>query len=295
MLSSESVMQIASVYLLICRESLIKIEYKKGYFKMHLDVLVSTMFDDISLYEKMNIKGSAVIINQTDHEDKEIISLKENEELTFISSKERGLSKSRNLAIKNSTADVCLLADNDVTFDNHYIETVLNGYKRYPDADVIAFTVHGDSSERSVNRLKNGRVNRVMSMKISSVQISFKRDIVEKHNLYLKEDFGAGSEKFNSGEESIFLYTAIKKGLKVYYIDEKIGEVSFEDSTWYGKNPEKDLLTKGAMFYCMSPYLYPFYNLQFAIRKHNEYKHSFTLAKMIALMFQGSKEGKDIC
>lgn len=261
---------------------------------MDLDVLVSTMYDKEDLYKKMNLQGSAIIVNQGYCEGSKRIKLKDGHTLKFISSRDRGLSKSRNLAIKNSTADICLFSDNDVTFENNYIDTVHRGYEQYPDADIIAFTVNSESSDRSVNRLKSGRVNRIMSMKISSVQISFKRKIIEENNLYLNENFGAGSAIFNSGEENIFLYKAIAKGLKVYYVDEKIAQVSFEDSTWYGKNLEQDLLTKGAIFYNMSPILYPFYNIQFILRKFSKYRKKFTFLNMIKTIFRGSKKGRNL-
>src|SRR5699024_4400627 len=142
---------------------------------------------------------------------------KKNNILKFISSKDRGLSKSRNLAIKNSDADICLFADNDVTYEDKYINIILDAYKRHPDADIIAFTVNSTNIDRPSRVLNNGRVNRIMSMKISSVQISFKKNIIDKYQLQLNENFGAGSGIFSNGEENIFLYHAIKKGLKVYY------------------------------------------------------------------------------
>lgn len=193
---------------------------------MKLDVLVATMHDDKNIYERMRLQEAAVIINQTDIEDEEIFNT-DHGRVKFVSSKERGLAKSRNLAIKKSDADICLFTDNDVMFKDGYAEKIKAAYKKYPDADIIAFTVTTDDKERTVSKLKTGEVNRIMSMKVSSVQISFKREIVEKYNLFLNENFGAGSSYFNSGEENIFLYHAIKKGLKMYYVDEEIANVLY--------------------------------------------------------------------
>lgn len=258
---------------------------------MKLDVLVATMHDNMDIYERMRLQEDAVIVNQTDEEAEEVFNSK-HARIKFISSKERGLAKSRNLAIRNSDADICLFTDNDVVFKEGYPEKIKSAYQKYPDADIIAFTVTTDDKERTVSRLKTGELNRVMSMKVSSVQISFKRDIVEKHDLFLNENFGAGSGHFNSGEENIFLYQAIKKGLKMYYVDDEIASVSFEESTWYGKDIEKDLLTKGAMFYMMSSFLYPLYNLQFILRKKSMYSDSLSLSQALKLIFEGSSKAK---
>ena len=258
---------------------------------MKLDVLVSTMHDKVDIYKKMRLQEDAIIINQTDYEDVELFNTN-NGCIKFISSKERGLAKSRNLAIRSSDADVCLFTDNDVVFKDGYVEKIKAAYRKYPEADIIAFTVTTDDDERTVSKLKTGEVNRVMSMKVSSVQISFKREIVEKNNLFLNEKFGAGSDYFNSGEENIFLYQAIKKGLKMYYVDEEIASVSFEESTWYGKDIEKDLLTKGAMFYTMSSFLYPLYNIQFILRKRWMYSEALTFFEALKKTFEGSSKAK---
>src|SRR5699024_8504169 len=121
------------------------------------------MFDNKGLYDSMNIKGSAIIVNQTDYEDREIIQ-KNNNILKFISSKDRGLSKSRNLAIKNSDADICLFADNDVTYEDNYINIILDAYKKYPDDDIISFTVNSTNIDRTYRVLNNERVNHIMTM-----------------------------------------------------------------------------------------------------------------------------------
>lgn len=260
---------------------------------MKLDVLVSTMNDDISLYDKMNIQGSAVIINQTSYTEEKTVKLNNEGRMKFISVEDRGLSKSRNLAIKNSDADICLFADNSQLFYDNYREIIKSAYTKYPDADIIAFSVKSNNPDRPRTRLKNGRVSRIMSLKLASEQISFKRHIIDENNLYINENFGTGSDKFNSGEENIFLYNAIKKGCKVYYVDELIAQKDLTISTWAGLDPEKDLLTKGAMFYQMSSVLYPIFNLQFAIRKHREYS-MFTFVERIKKLFRGSKMGKNL-
>ena len=75
-----------------------------------LQILVSTMKQsDYSLLDKMNIVCDAIIVNQTDQESKHIFEYN-NHKIIWINSSERGLSKSRNLLLKNSFAEYCIIA-----------------------------------------------------------------------------------------------------------------------------------------------------------------------------------------
>ena len=77
---------------------------------MKIEVLVSTMGQkSIDFYKKLNIKSDCLIINQTDHESYEEVYDKENK-IRMISTKTRGLGRSRNLGLLNSKADVIVCA-----------------------------------------------------------------------------------------------------------------------------------------------------------------------------------------
>ena len=84
--------------------------------------------------------------------------------------------------------------------------------------------------------------------------------------IIFNENFGAGTEN-NRGEEQIFLYEAIRKGMKVIFVNKKIGEVEQKESTWFaGYNPEFFKI-QGKIFKKMSTKYYKILILQYAIRK----------------------------
>lgn len=89
--------------------------------------------------EKSNIQSDAIIVNQTNIDKVEI------KEYDFgivkmISTTERGLSKSRNMALKNSTADFCVICDDDEVLTDNYVEMVEEAYNQ-TNADVIVFNI----------------------------------------------------------------------------------------------------------------------------------------------------------
>lgn len=249
------------------------------------------MNSDESIIERVNIQGDAVVINQTDYDDKKTIDV-EKGLVKFISVRDRGLSKSRNMAVRETDADICYFSDNDLTFVDNYLDIIDKAYVKFPDASVIAFRVDSDDEDRPLRRFKTGPLNRIQTMRVYSVQISFRRDMFIENNMFLDERFGAGSGRYTNGEENIFLYKTAKSGLKVYYYDEKIATVSNEESTWFGLDNELNLLSKGAMFYEMDPILSPLLILQYVIRKRNEYK-DISILKALKIAFKGAKQIKE--
>ncbi|GAA0746441.1 glycosyltransferase family A protein [Clostridium oceanicum] len=260
---------------------------------MKLEVLVSTMNQkDMFLSKKMNIKTDALIINQCDKEDVQELII-DNKKIRMLSYNERGLSKSRNRAIYNSKADICIIADDDLVYKDNYKNIIIEAYNKYLDADIIAFDVKSTNCCRPTSSLKEGNVDFLHSMKIASFQITFKRESILNKNIKFNELFGAGS-KYTCGEENILLIECIKKGLKVKFVKKAIAIVNHNESTWYNGFDKKLFKTKGAMFYEMSSIMSPILISQFAIRKWNLYKNQMHFISAYKYMIKGIIEYKKI-
>ena len=81
-----------------------------------LEVLVSCMHqNDKTIVETSGISSNVLIINQCNHDS--IQTWNENHRLVrMISTTERGLSRSRNMAIRFAQSELCLFCDNDEVF-----------------------------------------------------------------------------------------------------------------------------------------------------------------------------------
>lgn len=259
---------------------------------MKIEVLVSTMHqEDFSLVKKMNIQTDALLINQCNKVGYEEKCFPWGRARMF-SFTERGLSKSRNKTIENSNADICIIADDDVVYENNYKNTVSIAYNKYPEADIIAFDVMSSNKERPIASMKEGNVGFYKSMKISSVQITFKRKSLIDNNISFNELFGAGSKYFG-GEENILLTKCVRKGLKLKYIKEKLAIVKQAKSTWFRGFDEDYFKTKGAVFYEMSPGLSGLLIAQFALRKLSLYHKETSFINAYRYMLRGLKEYRD--
>lgn len=261
---------------------------------MKLQVLVATMNrSDLSFAEGMNLRSDALIINQTPTPPHEISCEIEGGTVRMLSFDQRGLSRSRNQALGNADGDICLISDDDMTYYDDYAEKILNAYKENPEYDIIAFTfVNKNASRNKHYSDKPYRVDYLHSMKISSVEITFKRRSFEQAGLQFNEHFGTGSGKYSMGEENILLFNALKKGLKILFVPVCIGEISCQESSWFSGWTKRFLYDKGAMFYEMS-HLFSFpLILQCAIRKYPLYKENTGFFGALKELLRGRRQRK---
>lgn len=206
---------------------------------MKIQVLCSTMNSEKPLFTQKGFQAeSNLIINQIKSENEFCPN--------FINFYERGLSKSRNRGIENSEADICLITDNDVYFDDNLLKIIETYFNKHTDADILTFQIETPEGE-PFKEYKNKFFwhNKLSLAKVCSVEIAFRRKSILEKKIKFDESFGLGT-KFPTGEEYIFLSDSLKAGLKIAYIPKVIAYHPKESS---GNNFDNlDLIkAKGAM------------------------------------------------
>lgn len=256
---------------------------------MVLQVLISTMHQkDYELISKMNISSDAIVINQTDEDSMQ--KFKNGDHLiTWINSKERGLSRSRNMALECASGDICILADDDMEYLPDYKERILKQFELHPEADIIAFQVEGIERKYKSYYSNTRRVGFFRSMKISSVEIAFRLNKIREKRLSFNELFGAGS-KYSHGEENIFLVDCLRSGLKILYVPVKIADLHMGESTWFSGFNEEYLFNQGACLTAMSNSMSLLLILLFAVKKYKLFSSNYSIVESIRYMLQGRKD-----
>jgi glycosyltransferase involved in cell wall biosynthesis len=221
---------------------------------------------DRAISKDMNLPKNSIVINQTPKgglfEDKTV------DEIRVITIDDSGLSKSRNLAISKSTSDICYISDDDLLFQSDFVNTVEKYHRLYKKYDVICFKVPTLNLQRQKKYFnKIVKMGYIRSLKVSSYEISFKRESVVNKNIEFDPIFGAGSKRFSMGEENIFLYDCLKNGLKVLYVPECVAVVNHAESTWFRGYNEKYLHDLGAVYYRMSKHFWWLLAFQYVVRK----------------------------
>lgn len=249
-----------------------------------IEVLISTMDrkdpKELMLKEK-NIEGNVLIVNQS---EKRVQQFNENG-IRMLSYQEKGLSKSRNRAIKNAIGDICLIADDDIQYKKGIFQEIQKVFLNHPDFDVLTFKY--DNKKSKYGKLPFNHNYRTIR-RVSSIEIAFRRDQVINKSIRFNELFGLGS-RYISGEENIFLKDCLDKGLKIKYIPLSIAYHLHDEST--GRIWSRGLFfSKGALFFELYGKFSYIYDLGFCIKKYFEYKEQVSFIHSLKYIFEGAKD-----
>ena len=253
--------------------------------EMTLDVLLSAMnLKDYHYIDSLYITGNCVIINQCEREFKDVFQ-ENGRRIAYVETKERGLSKSRNMAIRMATSDICILCDNDVEYTAEYENIILKAYEEHPEYDVILFHVKSDIDQLPHYKTERS-LNYITSLKGKSYEITFRRKKVE--GIKFDERIGAGTI-YGQGEENAFLYACLRKGLKLYYIPTEIASLRYEESTWKTGFDKTFFISRGASYEAMSHRLSTLLIIQYAVRKYKLYYRETGFWNAFRYMIQGKR------
>ena len=235
-------------------------------FDKKFEILCVTMRqNDFSKIKEMNIHSNVVFANQCDYtsyEEKEF----EGYTARMISTETRGVGINRNLALTYANAEYCLFADDDVVYVEELEEIVVGEFERHPDADIFIFHLATDDNGRKqISYKKTRRHGRFERMPWGGFRIAVRLSSIRKANVWFTTLFGGGCI-FPSGEDSMWLLDAKRKGLNFYVSDKTIGKVSFEESTWFTGFDEKFFFGKGAFYAATHPKTIGLWVLYFALR-----------------------------
>lgn len=201
---------------------------------MSLTVLISCMYEkDTSIIQRSNVQSDVVVVNQCDQNRIEEFDFVNRYGATchakFICTTERGLSRSRNMAIRNSWGDVCYICDDDEFLDEQYERKIIDAYISNTKYDLIIFSINRKNYNYPNHKIKVG-IKEIL--KTSSVQITFKREAIVNNELAFDIKMGSGTGN-GGGEENKFLIDCKKKRLKMIYVPEVIATVLSENSQWF--------------------------------------------------------------
>lgn len=260
---------------------------------MKIEILLSAMNQsDLSLFEKSKCCTDLLIINQTDHEGYEE-SERNGCKIRMYSTTQRGLSRSRNMALVHALGDICLFADDDCVMAEGYEKLIEGAFKRHPDAAAIAFNYNDPNRRSKKAKIIETECIAPKNKSFSSVSLAFRRSEIQRKGIWFNVNLGAGSGFISAGEETVWEDDLRRSGLNLYQCPDYITEVQQQNSTWFTGYNEKYFYDLGAVlslrYNSFVKYLYQFY---YPIRLKGDAEMSIVkqIKYMIAGM-QGVKKG----
>ena len=233
-----------------------------------IQTLITTMKlqDAQALLASMNLQGHRTIIGNQCSEN----GVQQLGDTTVVSTSLRGVGQNRNNIIERADADICVLADDDMRFCDEYGQIVSRVFEENPDADVIIFNFIEKSEGRRVVQKKH-RVSVKNYMNYGAARFAFRRAPIAYHAISFNTMFGGGTPH-HCGEDSLFLNSCLKAGLKVIVVPDALATLTEErESTWFSGYTDKYLYDKGVFLGIAHPRLAKPMAL-LLVAKHKEYR-----------------------
>ena len=253
------------------------------------EILLSCMFlsDSKEMINRSHITSDTVIINQCDEENYKEENIG-NALIRTFSVTDRGLTKSRNLAISKSQADICIICDDDEIFNDGYEKAVSSAYDALPDADIIIFDMI-DRPLKWGNSIK--RLGYIDLMSVSSWQITFRHEKLLASGVLFDENMGAGSGN-GAEEEFCFLTQCRKAKLRIYHYPFRLASVAQSQSTWFKGFDENFFVNRGnTTRYIMGLPLSVLYAAYYAFAKRKQLS-DMSMFRAFSYTVKGIKENR---
>lgn len=258
---------------------------------MKVQVLVSALKQDVGkMPEQMNLESDAIIINQCE-EDKEEKFLHKGREILVFHRNERGVGKSRNLALEKADKDICLFSDDDMIYENGYEESIIKEFEENPQADMIVFNVIVGEGRKTFENTERKRVHWYNCGRYGAVSFAIRTQKLREYGVKYSLLFGGGA-KYSSGEDSLFIRDLIKQGCQVYTSPVTIGRERESESTWFRGYNEKYFYDRGVLYCFLYDKIACAMAIRFLIAHKNKMCNEISVIQAYKLMCSGIKQGK---
>ncbi len=187
---------------------------------LRLDVLIATHRPEgikrVVDMDLPRVDGVGYIVSWQDHRGVLVPQeLARRDDIEIVRFEGCGVSCNRNNALEHSTADICLMADDDLVYTVSGLEAVKATFERNPEVEMASFMYEGADNkvypdkECDLAVLPKGFYQ-------TTFEIAVRRDS-RAGDLRFDEDFGPGSAKLHAAEDEMFLLHARRLGVKVRF------------------------------------------------------------------------------
>lgn len=258
---------------------------------MTLQLLVAAVgAKALPLAEEMNIDSDAIIVAQKLEAGEQEYTYK-GHRILYISMPEKGVGLNRNTSLSRATADISLFADEDIIYDEGYEKKVLEAFADHPEADVLLFNVKAMPGRETYHNDKFGRVRWFNCGRYPTYSMAVRTAKVHEKNIAFSPLFGGGA-KYSNGEDSLFIMSCLKAGLKVYKVPVGIGHEKVRESTWFTGYNRKFFFDRGVLYAHLYGKLAGFMGLRFVLSKRKEMCKEIPWKEAYSIIQEGIREGR---
>ena len=259
-----------------------------------LEVLISALGKDAqALASGMNLECGAVLVDQGSHNDRYEFNTSEGHTVRTIESVERGIGRSRNLALEEARGRIVLFSDDDIVYSEGYAESILKAFEAHPEADIIMFNVNVSEDRKTYRIDKEIRVHKWSVGRYPAYAAAARLDSIRRAKVRFSLLFGGGA-RYSNGEDSLFFMDCLRAGLKVIAVPVTIGSEIPRESTWFHGFNDKFFLDRGVLYSFLYGNAAGIWALRFVLAKRRTYAGQMKPSDAFKLMRKGIKEGKAV-
>lgn len=203
---------------------------------MKLDILISTIDQGIDKVNNVLLpfrKDVKYIVSHQYQNERYKYIPKElrREDVTVSQIPGRGVTKSRNHAIRLATGDIGLFADDDVTYTNDYFDVIIETFRLNQNLDLALFKIKAPEGFPEYKKYPNDemKINK-LPFSVGTIEITFKINSIKSEKLFFDERFGAGQPLLIGSDESIFVLDCIRRNLEVRFYPKYVVEHPYEST-----------------------------------------------------------------
>ena len=262
-----------------------------------LQILVSAVNKNIdSLLENMNISSDAVIVNQIigekapDTEEKREFKGKD---ILVLQRNEKGVGLSRNTALEHADHEIIQFADDDIIYDEGYVQKVLDEFDAHPEADLLLFNVKAQEGRETYWNEDFAKVNWKNYGRYPSYAVFARREKIIEKNVRFSLLFGGGAPYMN-GEDSLFLHDCLKAGLNLYRTTVVVGHERPNESTWFKGYNNKFFFDRGVLYHFLYGKMAKALGFRYLLKNRNIMCNEMGLFKSVKVLWDGVDHGKTL-
>lgn len=185
-----------------------------------------------------------IILVQNPNEESYVFDVPQSK---LVELKSKGVAKSRNAALKYASGKYLIFGDDDITFAEEGIKTLLQYFEENPQCSIIlAQTSDETGILRKSYPTKQHKLTKYNSAKAATYEMMVRTDAIREAGITFDENFGAGANNY-LGDEYIFIADALNKGLKGVFLPVRVA-IHPKESSGSGWGTQRDLTARAAVF-----------------------------------------------
>jgi glycosyltransferase involved in cell wall biosynthesis len=243
------------------------------------------------LAEEIHLESDAILISQGEHWEYRELDYK-GYRIRYFAMAERGVGLSRNNALMRADHEIILFADEDIVYRKGYGGRVEQAFCEHPEADVLLFNVKASAGRETYDIKTYGRVRWYNCGRYPAYSFAARTEEVQRLDITFSLLFGGGA-KYSNGEDSLFLLSCIRKGLKVYRVPVTLGEERERESTWFKGYNRKFFFDRGVLYHYLYGILRKPAALRFLLAHKDEVCKKYTWREAYTIMKDGMKSVKE--